>query len=175
MHAANWHPLTWLSHMLDVELFAMDPGPHHVVNLVFHVLNTLLLFGLLYSITGALGRSAFVAALFAVHPLHVESVVDFRAQGCSQHVSFGCKRHVGLRFLHPTAEIEQLSHCDAVSLLGPAGKADARDAAIRAVTAGFLAATTRSICRGGGGKDSGGCGVICCDWWRRRYLLSFLP
>ena len=74
MAASNWHPLTWLSHMLDVQLFGMDPGPQHVVNLLFHILNTLLLFGLLHRATGAWGRSAFVAGLFAVHPLHVESV-----------------------------------------------------------------------------------------------------
>jgi len=73
-HMANWHPLTWLSHMLDVELFGVNAGPHLCVNAALHVLNALLLFGLLRKMTGALGRSAFVAALFAVHPLHVESV-----------------------------------------------------------------------------------------------------
>jgi Flp pilus assembly protein TadD len=73
-HAGNWHPLTWLSHMLDVQLFGMDAGPHHVTSALLHVANTLLLFGLLQRTTGAAGRSAVVAALFAVHPLHVESV-----------------------------------------------------------------------------------------------------
>jgi tetratricopeptide (TPR) repeat protein len=73
-HAGNWHPLTWLSHMLDVELFGLDPGPHHVVNAVLHGVATLLLFGLLRSATGRTWPSALVAALFAVHPLHVESV-----------------------------------------------------------------------------------------------------
>ena len=73
-YASNWHPLTWLSHMLDVQLYGLNPGPHHLTNLFFHIANTLLLFGLLHRMTGALGRSAFVAALFAVHPLHVESV-----------------------------------------------------------------------------------------------------
>jgi hypothetical protein len=71
---ANWHPLTWLSHMLDVQLFGVNAGPHHVTSLVLHVLNTLLLFVVLRRMTGHVGRSAFVAALFAVHPLHVESV-----------------------------------------------------------------------------------------------------
>ena len=73
-YSANWHPLTWMSHMLDVQLFGMNAGAHHVVNLVLHVLSTLLLFGILRRMTGAVGKSAFVAALFAVHPLHVESV-----------------------------------------------------------------------------------------------------
>jgi tetratricopeptide (TPR) repeat protein len=73
-HAGNWHPLTWLSHMLDVELFGLDPGLHHLTSAVLHVVNALLLFGLLLRMTGALFRSAFVAALFELHPLHVESV-----------------------------------------------------------------------------------------------------
>jgi tetratricopeptide (TPR) repeat protein len=72
--AANWHPLTWLSHMLDVQLYGMDAGPQHVTSLLLHILNTLLLFGALYRMTAAWGRSAFVAGLFAAHPLHVESV-----------------------------------------------------------------------------------------------------
>jgi tetratricopeptide (TPR) repeat protein len=69
-----WHPLTWISHMLDVELYGMDAGRHHHTNALFHTFNTLLLFFLLYRITGALWRSAFVAALFALHPINVESV-----------------------------------------------------------------------------------------------------
>jgi len=69
-----WHPLTWLSHMLDVELYGEDPGGHHLTNVVFHVLNTLMLFLVLNWMTGAMWRSAFVAALFALHPLNVESV-----------------------------------------------------------------------------------------------------
>ena len=73
-HAANWHPLTWLSHMLDVQLFGLAPGAHHVTSVLLHLASTLLLFGLLARMTGAPWRSAFVAALFGVHPLHVESV-----------------------------------------------------------------------------------------------------
>ena len=60
--------------MLDVQLFGLNPGPQHVTNLVLHIANTLLLFWLLRRMTGAIWRSAFVAALFALHPLHVESV-----------------------------------------------------------------------------------------------------
>ncbi len=73
-HAANWHPLTWLSHMLDVTLFGPSPGWHHRVNVLLHLLNTELLFFVLWGMTGGLWQSAFVAALFGVHPLHVESV-----------------------------------------------------------------------------------------------------
>ena len=73
-HSPYWHPLTWLSHMLDVTLYGMDPGPHHVTNVIIHVASTLLLFLLLRRMTRETGPSALVAALFAVHPLHVESV-----------------------------------------------------------------------------------------------------
>lgn len=73
-HASNWHPLTWVSHMADVEIFGLQSGAHHLVNLMFHLTNTLLLFTFLYRTTGATGRAALVAALFALHPLHVESV-----------------------------------------------------------------------------------------------------
>ncbi len=71
---ANWHPLTWLSLMLDAQLFGAGAGAVHVTNLALHIANTVLLFALLRRLTGALGRSACVAALFAVHPMHVESV-----------------------------------------------------------------------------------------------------
>ena len=73
-HAGNWHPLTWLSHMTDVQLFGLYAGAHHATSLLFHIANAVLLFLVLFSITKALWRSAFVAALFALHPLHVESV-----------------------------------------------------------------------------------------------------
>lgn len=73
-HSSNWHPLTWLSHMADAEFFGLAPGAHHMVNVFFHMLNTLLLFLLLQHMTGFLWRAGFVAALFAVHPLHIESV-----------------------------------------------------------------------------------------------------
>src|SRR5438093_3426638 len=72
--AANWHPLTWLSHMLDVQLYGVAAGPHHVTNVLLHIANTLLLFGVLRRMTRATGASVFVTALFAVHPMHVESV-----------------------------------------------------------------------------------------------------
>ena len=70
----NWFPLTWLSHMLDMELFGLNPGGHHLTSLVFHLANVLLLFWVLKRMTGAAWRSAVVAALFALHPLRVESV-----------------------------------------------------------------------------------------------------
>ena len=73
-HFYMWMPLTWLSCMFDCQLFGLNAGAHHRVNVLFHVVNTLLLFGVLRRMTAAPWRSAFVAALFALHPLHVESV-----------------------------------------------------------------------------------------------------
>jgi tetratricopeptide (TPR) repeat protein len=71
---ANWHPLTWLSYMLDCELFGPRPGPMHAVNLLIHVVDSVLLFWVLRRMTAAMGSSFVVALLFALHPLHVESV-----------------------------------------------------------------------------------------------------
>jgi len=73
-HASNWHPVTWLSHMIDTSVFALEPGGHHFTSLLLHLANTVLLFQFLRKITGARWRCALVAALFAWHPLHVESV-----------------------------------------------------------------------------------------------------
>jgi tetratricopeptide (TPR) repeat protein len=91
-HAANWHPLTWLSHQLDVELFGLDPGAHHRTSALLHALAAALLFLALTALTGARGKSALAAALFALHPLRVESVAwvaerkDLLAACCA----FGC-------------------------------------------------------------------------------------
>ena len=70
----NWHPLTWLTHMLDCEIYGLNPVGHHVTNVILHIANTLLCFAVLRSMTGVLWASAFTAGLFALHPVHVESV-----------------------------------------------------------------------------------------------------
>ncbi|MBE9504504.1 MAG: tetratricopeptide repeat protein [Proteobacteria bacterium] len=72
--AANWHPLTWLSHMLDCQMFGLNPRGHHLTSLLFHITNSMLLFYVFCRMTGGVWESALVAALFALHPLHVESV-----------------------------------------------------------------------------------------------------
>jgi len=73
-HMANWHPLTWMSHMLDWRLYGADPAGHHATSVVLHAVNTALVFVVLEAMTGAAWRSALVAALFGLHPVHVESV-----------------------------------------------------------------------------------------------------
>ena len=72
--SANWHPLTWISHGLDISLFGMSPGSHHAVNVIFHLVNSILVFIVFRRMTGREWLSIVVAALFAVHPAHVESV-----------------------------------------------------------------------------------------------------
>src|SRR6058998_4279545 len=73
-HARNWHPLTTISHMLDCQLYGLKAGGHHATNIVLHTIAVLLLFRVLRQMTGAVWKSVVVAALFALHPLHVESV-----------------------------------------------------------------------------------------------------
>src|SRR3984893_7783311 len=73
-HARNWHPLTTISHMLDCQLFGLNPGGHHFTNVVLHTIAVVLLFVVLRDMTGNTWRSAFVAAVFAIHPLRAESV-----------------------------------------------------------------------------------------------------
>ncbi len=74
-HCGNWHPLTGLSHILDCELFGLNPGRHHLMSLALHIVNSVLILVILRQMTGAFWPSAFVAAVFGLHPLHVESVV----------------------------------------------------------------------------------------------------
>ena len=73
-HSSNWHPLTWISHMLDCQFYGLNPSGHHLTNILLHAANAVLLFLLLWQLTASLWRSAFVAAIFAIHPLRVESV-----------------------------------------------------------------------------------------------------
>ena len=73
-HAGNWHPLSWISHRADVEAYGLNAGGHHWTSVLIHAANTVLLFLVLSSMTGAPWCSALAAALFAIHPLHVESV-----------------------------------------------------------------------------------------------------
>jgi len=91
-YAANWHPLTWLSHMADCQLFGLNSSPQHLVNAALHAANVLLLFLLLQRATGAVWRSFFVAALFAVHPLNVETVAWVAERKSLLSAFFRCSR-----------------------------------------------------------------------------------
>jgi protein O-mannosyl-transferase len=73
-HSYNYHPLTWISHMIDCQLYGLNPARHHLTNLLFHIANALLLFFVFNKMTNSLWQSGFIAALFALHPLHIESV-----------------------------------------------------------------------------------------------------
>ena len=73
-YAANWHPITWLSHMLDIRLYGLNPKGHHLTSLILHIANSLLLFLVFTRMTGTIWRSCFVASLFAFHPINIESV-----------------------------------------------------------------------------------------------------
>jgi len=75
IEVSNWHPLTWISHMTDIQVFGLNAGGHHLISVGFHILNTILLLVWLNTMTGEFWKSSFVAAIFALHPLHVESVV----------------------------------------------------------------------------------------------------
>ncbi|HVH05156.1 MAG TPA: tetratricopeptide repeat protein [Myxococcota bacterium] len=88
-HAGNWFPLTWLSHMADVSLFGMDPRPHHAVNVALHAASAVLLFAALAALTGALAPSFAVAAVFALHPLQVESVAWISQRKTTLSTFFG--------------------------------------------------------------------------------------
>jgi tetratricopeptide (TPR) repeat protein len=105
--SSNWHPVTMLSHMLDCQLFGLKPWGHHLTSLLLHALNTALVFLLLRGMTGALWRSLLVAALFALHPLHVESVawISERKDVLSTFFGLLClmayARYVGKSRVHP--------------------------------------------------------------------------
>ena len=102
-YASNWHPLTWLSHMLDCQIFGLHPAGHHLTNLFLHIANTLLLFLLLQRMTGAVWPGALVAALFALHPLHVQSVAWVAERKDVLSTFFGLLATLAyVRYVHPS-------------------------------------------------------------------------
>ena len=155
----NWHPLTVLSHMLDCQLFGLNPWGHHLTNVLLHALNTVLVFLLLRRMTGAPWRSLLVAALFALHPLRVESVAWVAER---KDVLSGCfgllalivyARYAQIAVEHRASEASEdpavhgLAHGPRLSTISPCflrpgldEQADAGDVAVRDVAAGLLAA-----------------------------------
>jgi len=140
-----WHPLTWLSHMLDCELYGLEPGMHHLTSLLFHIVNTLLLFLVFRKMTGSLWQSAFVAALFALHPINVDTVAwGGGTEECSEHFSLDT-HHVYLRSLYREAGIISI-YADILGLCpGPDGQTDACNPAVCTSFAGLLAPQASSF------------------------------
>ena len=148
MRTGNWHPVTWVSHMLDCQLFGLNAHGHHWTSLGFHLANTLLLFLILKEMTGALWRSAMVAALFAWHPLQVESVawISERKDVLSGFffllTLWAYARYVQSKSKVQSPKSTQVFLRSGVVFfaLGIDEQADAGDAAVCAVAAGLLAA-----------------------------------
>jgi len=97
---AYWQPLTWLSHMLDCHLYGLNSGMHHITSLILHIANSVLLFLIFRRMTGALWQSAFVAALFVLHPLNVDSVAWISERKNVLSTFFLDAHHAGLCILH---------------------------------------------------------------------------
>src|ERR1700722_11376906 len=140
-----WHPLMWWSHMLDCQLFGMNAGPHHLVSLGFHVVNTLLVFAVFRRMTGMVWRSAVVAALFALHPIHVESVAWLAERKdvlSSMFWLLSVWAYAGYveksRGQNPKARVVY-GLSPAVFLVGAVEQPDGGDAAVCVVVAGLLA------------------------------------
>ena len=137
-HALNWHPLTTLSHMLDCGLYGLNAGGHHLTNVILHIISVLLLFVVLKQTTNALWQSAFVAALFAIHPLHVESVAWIaERKDVLSAVFFILTLAAYVRYaraLHPSISAHGVAF-----RLWPHVETYARNAAVRAVAFGLLA------------------------------------
>ena len=143
-HASNWHPLTWLSHMADVELFGLThPGGHHLTSVLLHAATAVVLFLVLLQMTAAGWPSAFAAALFAVHPLHVESVAWIAERKDVLSGLFFVLTHCCIRAVRPAAPVvSAVSARGGTVHPGPSEQTDARDAAVRAAATGLLAART---------------------------------
>ena len=137
----NWHPLTMLSHMLDCQLFGVEEraGWHHVVNLALHAANTVLLFIALRRMTGALWRSALVAALFGLHPLHVESVAWISERKDVLSTLFFMLTLLAYYHYVQRPTILRYAAVFAVAGLGADVQTDVGDCAIRAPALGLLA------------------------------------
>ena len=135
----NWHPLTVISHMLDCQLYGLKPAGHHFTNVLLHTIAVILLFLVLRRMTGTLWQSAFVAALFAIHPLHVESVawISERKDVLSAvffMLTLGCLRPI---CSHAVAQV--LPSCTARVRVRPDVETDAGECSIRSPIAGLLA------------------------------------
>ena len=160
--AAYWHPLTWLSHALDYQLFALNPAGHHFDSVLIHALNAVLLFLLLEWVTKRVGPSLLVAALFAVHPLNVESVAWVAERKNVLSTLFFFLAISAYVWYVREARVAALSAGGGVVRRGIDGQADGHHAALCLVAAGLLAAGREcrsKTLRCKRGRSSGGNGV----------------
>ena len=147
-YANNWHPLTWFSHLLDYELYGLNAGGHHATNVLLHAATAILLFLVLRRMTGDLWPSAFVAAVFAIHPLRVESVAWVSERKDVLSGLFFMLTLLAYRRLCPPPILAGSIFGSSRALRpGPDGEADAGDATVRAAAVGLLAAGTICICK----------------------------
>ena len=155
-HAHNWHPLTWLSHMLDCQLYGLKPGGHHLTNVLLHAAAAVLLFLALRRMTGALWPSAWVAAVFAIHPLRVESVAWVaERKDVLSGLFFMLTLWCYARYAERPASWGRYLVGGGLVCPGVDGQADAGDAAAGAALAGLLAAGESAGGRRGAGSGSG--------------------
>ena len=139
-YGSNWHPLTWISHMIDWQMYGLNPGRHHLTNILFHIANTLLLFGLMRSLTGTFWRSAAGGGAFcpASGSCGIRGLGGGK-EGRIKHVLwFPC--HLGLCRLHAASCMVALSSEPGVVLVGPDVQTDAGHPALCVVVAGLMAA-----------------------------------
>ena len=135
----NWHPLTVISHMLDCQLYGLKPAGHHFTNVLLHTIAVILLFLVLRRMTGTLWQSAFVAALFAIHPLHVESVAWIsERKDLLSAVFFMLTLGAYIRYVHKLSFTSYILRPARVRVR-PDVETDARDRSVRSPIAGLLA------------------------------------
>ena len=144
-YSPYWHPMTWLSHLLDVQLYGLDAGPHHVTSLLIHAVTTVLIFVLFRRMTGTTGRSAFVAAVFAVHPLHVESVVWIAERKDVLSTLFWSLTVLAYVTYVSGPNLARYLPVRRPLCAGPDVEADGRHAAVRAAAARHLAAAAGAL------------------------------
>jgi hypothetical protein len=152
-HASNWHPLTWVSHELDTQMYGPKARGPHLTNVLFHLANTLLLFGVLRGMTGATWRSGFVAALFAWHPTHVESVAWISERKDVLSTFFWLLTMGAYAGYVQSLKLKVQGQRPKVYYALVDEQADGGDAAVRAAADGLLAAQENC------GVRSAGCGI----------------
>ena len=153
----NWHPVTWLSHAADCQLYGLNPAGHHQTNLVLHVCNVVLLFWVLQQATGYVGRSAMVAALFALHPINVETVVWISERKNLLSMTFFLLALGAYRRYVQKPDVARYGLVALLYALGPDGQASGHNLSLRSFAVGLLALAADVGCRAGVAQGNGNC------------------